>query len=109
MKTLIASSVALFLLVFVGAPASADMAEKTRNTGINTAVGVVDCPKAWWDEASRGGVRSVIGTLVTGPLMCGTNLAVRYLGVAADILTLPWGDNVVKPNALDKHPPVRLP
>lgn len=109
MKEGIVAFVLLTLIVVVAGPASAEIAEKAKNTGINAALGVVECPKAWWDEASRGGVRSVVGTLVTGPVMCGTNVAVRYLGVAADLLTLPWGDNVVKPNALDKNPPVRLP
>jgi len=41
--------------------------------------------------------------------VCGTNVAVRYLGVAADLVTLPWNGNLVKPNALDKKPPLRLP
>jgi hypothetical protein len=83
--------------------------EKAKNTGINAAAGVVECPKAWWDEASRPGARGVLGAVVTGPVMCGANVAVRYVGVAADLLTLPWGDNLVRPNALDKKPPVRLP
>ena len=89
--------------------AEADMATKAKNTGVNAALGVVDCPKAWHDEATRGGARGLLGVVITGPIMCGTNVAVRYLGVAADLATLPWGDNVIKPNALDRKPPVRLP
>lgn len=107
MKRLLVTVTALALLS--AAPAGADIVEKAENTAINAAVGVVECPKAWWDEASRGGVRSFVGALVTGPVMCGANLAVRYIGVAADIVTLPWGDNLVKPNALDKASPLRLP
>jgi hypothetical protein len=87
----------------------ADIEEKAKNTGINAAVGVIDCPKAWYEEASRPGARGVLGVVITGPVMCGANVAVRYLGVAADLLTLPWGDNVIKPNALDRKPPLRLP
>ena len=99
-----------FAFVVLGpAAVYADIEQKAKNTGINAAVGVVDCPKAWHDEASRPGARGVLGVVITGPVMCGTNVAVRYLGVAADLLTLPWGDNVIKPNALDKKPPVRLP
>jgi len=89
--------------------ASADIVDKAKNTGINAGLGVVECPKAWWDEASRGGVRGVIGAVATGPVMCGANVALRYFGVAADLVTLPWGDNLIKPNALDHKPPLRLP
>jgi hypothetical protein len=107
-----ASTVFVVLLVFAAlaaAPAVAEIKEKAKETGINAALGVVECPKAWWDEASRGGARGILGAVVTGPVMCGTNVAVRYLGVAADLLTLPWGDNLIKPGALDKKPPLRLP
>jgi hypothetical protein len=83
--------------------------QKAKNTAVNAAFGVIDCPKAWRDEASRKGARGVVGVLITGPVMCGTNVAVRYMGVAADLLTLPWGDNVVKPTALDHRAPLRLP
>ena len=107
MKTLIAA--ALVMVALVPATVHADMQEKAKNTAINAALGGIDCPKAWWDEVSRGGVRGVFGAVITGPVMCATNLAVRYLGVGADLATLPWGDNVVKPNALDSKPPVRLP
>jgi len=41
--------------------------------------------------------------------VCGTNVAVRYLGVAADLVTLPWNGNLAKLNALDKKFPLRLP
>ena len=89
--------------------ASADVVDKAKNTGINAGLGIVECPKAWWDEASRGGVRSVVGAVATGPVMCGANVLVRYFGVVADLVTLPWGDNLIKPNALDHRPPLRLP
>ncbi len=101
--------IACGLLMAGASTASARIEEKAKNTGINAALGVVDCPKAWWDEASRSGARGVVGAVVTGPVMCGVNVAARYIGVAADLLTLPWGDNIVKPGALDKRPPVRLP
>jgi hypothetical protein len=103
------TAVGLAVFVLVPATGHAGIEKKAKNTGINAALGVVDCPKAWHDEASRGGARGVLGAIITGPVMCGTNVAVRYLGVAADLVTLPWGDNVVKPNALDRKPPVRLP
>ena len=109
MRTSAAFVVALVLSALAAGPAVAEIREKAKETGINAAVGVVECPKAWWDEASRGGARGIIGAVLTGPVMCGTNVVVRYLGVAADLLTLPWGDNLVKPNALDKKPPLRLP
>jgi hypothetical protein len=109
MKTLTVMLIASALVMGAVAGASAEIETKAKNTGINAALGVVDCPKAWWDEASRGGGRGIVGAVVTGPVMCGVNVAVRYLGVAADLVTLPWGDNVVKPGALDKKPPVRLP
>jgi len=105
----IASSLVVAALCLTATTASADIVEKAKNTGINAGLGVVECPKAWWDEASREGIRGVIGAVVSGPVMCGANLAVRYLGVAVDIITLPWGDNVIKPNALDSKPPLRLP
>jgi len=103
-----------------GAPASADtganantgdrMRTKTLNTGANTLFGWVDCPKAMADEFSKANERLYVGVLVTAPLMCGVNTAVRYLGVAADIMTLPWGDNLVQPGVLQKpNPPVTLP
>jgi hypothetical protein len=99
----------LGILGVLAGPAGAELEEKAKNTGINAAVGLVECPKAWWDEASKKGARGVLGAVITGPVMCGANVAVRYLGVAADLLTLPWGDNIVKPNALDKKPPFTLP
>lgn len=107
MRTAIALVTAALCLT--ATTASADIADKAKNTGINAGLGVVECPKAWWDEASRGGVRGVIGVVATGPVMCGANIALRYFGVAADIITLPWGDNLIKPNALDPKPPLRLP
>jgi hypothetical protein len=103
-KALVAAGVGL--VVLLPATVSADIGKKAKNTGINAALGVVECPKAWLDEAAR---RKLLGAVVTGPVMCGTNVAVRYLGVAADLVTLPWGDNVIKPNALDAKSPVRLP
>jgi hypothetical protein len=110
MKSLeMSMGVALVLVAVAAGVVHADIAEKAKNTGINAAVGVVDCPKAWRDEATRPGARGVLGVVITGPVMCGTNVAVRYLGVAADLLTLPWGSNVITPNALDPKPPVRLP
>lgn len=97
------------LLATAGLAQAGDAADKVGNTVINAAVGYIDCPKAWLDEVSRGGERTVVGFFVTGPIMCGANVGLRYLGVAADLLTLPWGDNFVTPNALDKKPPLRLP
>lgn len=109
MNRIAAASGVLALIGCLATPVAAGMAEKAKNTGINAGFGVAECPKAWMDEASRDGARGIVGMIVTGPLMCGTNVAVRYLGVAADLVTLPWGDNVVKPNVFDKKPPLRLP
>lgn len=109
MKKLFVTVVALTVGLLAFTPAHAGMGEKTGNTIVNATLGAAECPKAWADEVSRGGERSVIGFFITGPLMCGTNVAVRYLGVAADLLTLPVGDNVIQPNVLDPKPPVRLP
>ena len=97
------------LLATAGLAQAGEGTDKVGNTIINAATGYLDCPKAWVDEVSRGGERSVVGFFLTGPIMCGANVGVRYIGVAADLLTLPWGDNFVKPNALDAKPPLRLP
>ena len=109
MKKLLNSIVGMVLLLATAGLAHAGAADKLGNTVINAGIGYVDCPKAWVDEVSRGGERGVVGFFVTGPIMCGVNVGARYLGVAADLLTLPWGDNVITPNALDPKPPVRLP
>jgi len=92
--------IALFVLAGSVLPAAAnDFAAKATNTGINLVVGWVDCPKAWVNEASQGNVpRRVVGAVVTGPAMCGVNTAVRYIGVGVDILTLPFGGNLLKPS-----------
>jgi len=108
MKTITTALVAM-LTVCLFTPAWAGIETKAKNTAINAGAGVIECPKAWIDEASRGGARGAVGAVLTGPIMCGTNVAVRYLGVAADLATLPWNGNLVKPNALSKKPPVRLP
>ena len=97
------------LLATAGLVQAGEGTDKVGNTIINAATGYLECPKAWVDEVSRGGERSVVGFFVTGPIMCGANVGVRYFGVAVDLLTLPWGDNLVKPNALDPKPPLRLP
>lgn len=110
MNRFVVTVVVLAALALGGAPpAGAEIVDKAKNTGINAALGVVECPKAWWDEASREGLRGIAGAVATGPLMCGANVLVRYLGVVGDLLTLPWGDNLVQPNALEKQPPLRLP
>ncbi len=110
MKKILGSIVGLVLLLATASLAQAgEASDKVGNTIINATIGYVDCPKAWLDEASRGRERSVVGFFVTGPIMCGANVGVRYLGVAADLVTLPWGDNLVTPNALDAKPPLRLP
>ena len=109
MKRLLGSIVGLALVLTTAGLAQAGEANKVSNTLINATVGYVECPKAWADEVSRGGERGVAGLFVTGPIMCGANVGVRYLGVAVDLLTLPFGDNLIKPNALDAKPPLRLP
>ncbi len=110
MKRFWGSIIGVVLVLSTGALAQAGEApNKVGNTIINATLGYVDCPKAWADEVSRGGERGVVGFFVTGPIMCGVNVGARYLGVAADLLTLPWGANVITPNALDSKPPVRLP
>ncbi len=76
------------VLATAGLVQAGDAPDKVGNTIINATVGYVDCPKAWLDEVSRGRERSVVGFFITGPIMCGANVGVRYLGVAADLLTL---------------------
>lgn len=109
MKRFWGSILGVALVLTTAGLAPAGQADKAGNTIINAAVGYVECPKAWADELSRGGERGVAGLFVTGPIMCGANVGVRYLGVAVDLLTLPFGDNLVRPNALDAKPPLRLP
>lgn len=74
---------------------------KTLNTGANALVGWADCGKGIADEVRRARERFWVGIAITAPVSCAGNLIVRYLGVVADLATLPWGDNIVKPSALD--------
>lgn len=92
-------------LPFVPA-AQADMVSKAQNTVINGTLGWLECPKAVWSEAMMPEKRSYVGVVVTAPALCAINTGIRYLGVAGDILTLPWGGNLVSPNVLDRRSPV---
>ena len=103
---LVLVTVALSPLPFAATPADADMGTKALNTGINAALGWLECPKALWNEARAADKRFYVGVVVTGPALCGVNTGVRYGGVAGDIVTFPWGDNLVKPNVLDLKGPV---
>ena len=105
-------TVALLAVPFVVSPAVADPGEKVTNTVSNAVFGWVNCPKAYVDEVGKGAknpVRGIFGALITGPIMCGVNVAATYLGVAADVVTLPWDGNVLPPAALASgKPPLTL-
>src|SRR3989344_9660364 len=92
-------------LPFVVTPAAADVVTKAQNTVVNTALGWLECPKAAWHEVGKAPKRYYVGVAVTAPALCGINVGVRYLGVAGDILTLPWGGNLVSPNVLHRDSP----
>lgn len=101
----------LSLVVAALAPpaARADMLNKSGNAVVNAALGWIDCPKAIADELGKARSRWYVGALVTAPTMCAANAGYRYIGVVADVLTLPWDGNLVQPGALSKQPPLRLP
>jgi|SRR3989338_715482 len=83
---------ALLATTFGSASAYADTGTKAVDIAANTLVGWTECGKAAADEVKKASDRAYIGVLVTAPVMCGVNVAVRYLGVVADILTLPFSD-----------------
>ena len=118
MKRLAVMIVALSLLAFLAflpsPPAQAELAKAGTgavNTVVNTAFGWVECPKALWDEATKAPSRGYVGVLLTGPVMCGFNFGVRYLGNAVDWikLSVSWLDgleeNVVNPAVYEKLEP----
>lgn len=111
MRKLILLLAVLSLVVMALAPkaARADMIDKSGNAVVNAALGWMDCPKAIADEFGKARSRWYVGALVTAPTMCAANAGYRYIGVVADVLTLPWDGNIVQPGALSKHPPLRLP
>lgn len=99
-------------VVAVPFEAAADPGTKAANTLSNAALGWTNCPKAWVDEVGKGAknpLRGVLGALVTGPVMCGVNVGATYLGVAADVVSIPWGDNALPPAAhASVKPPLTL-
>ena len=111
-KLLIAFALAVALFVAVPFEAAADPGTKAANTLSNAALGWTNCPKAWADEVGKGAknpVRGIFGALVTGPIMCGLNVGATYLGVAADVVTIPWDGNVLPPAAhASVKPPLTL-
>lgn len=117
MKRLLSALAALFVVVAVTlSPAQADVLTKAVNTASNTAFGWLDCPKAIADETAKAASRLYVGVLVTAPVMCGTNVAVRYTGVAMDWATLLFSwvpgldKNVVTPAVHESTaPPIKLP
>lgn len=113
-KLLVALVLAVAVLAVAAVPfeAAADPGTKAVNTLSNAALGWTNCPKAYADEVSKGAknpVRGIFGALVTGPIMCGLNVGATYLGVAADVVTIPWGGNVLPPAAhASVKPPLTL-
>ena len=111
-KLLIAFALAVALFAAVPFEAAADPGTKAANTLSNAALGWTNCPKAWADEVGKGAknpVRGIFGALVTGPIMCGLNVGATYLGVAADVVTLPWDGNVLPTAAhASVKPPLTL-
>lgn len=101
------------LTIAVASPpsVSADWEEKAGNTISNTIFGWTNCPKAWADEIGKfkdGFWRGLAGTLITGPLLCGANVAATYVAVPVDAATIPWGKNVLPPAAHEAKPPLRF-
>ena len=93
-------------------PASADAGQKAVNTGSNFLLGWVDCPKAYADEVNQQEWwRVALGLFITGPIMCGVNVGARYATSPVDLLTIPFGDNLLTPGSVIEGdtPPIRLP
>lgn len=98
--------VAVGILATPGPAKAADTGQAASNWLGNTLFGWTDCFKGISDEASKRGV----GAVVTGPISCGTNVAVRYTGNAADVVAIPAsGKNTVKPAVgVSSGPPVQF-
>jgi len=107
----VALVLAVALVFAAPLPASADASGKAVNTLSNVVLGWTNCPKAWVDEGMKWSnpVRGMVGVLVSGPIMCVLNVGATYLGVAADVVTLPWDGNVLPPAAhASVKPPLTL-
>ncbi len=111
MPKLFAVVLAVVVLAAVPFEAAADPGTKAANTLSNVLFGWTNCPKAVADEVGKGEknpARGILGVF-TGAFMCGANVAATYAAVGIDILTLPWGDNVLPPAALASgKPPLTL-
>ncbi len=110
---LMAAAAALALLAsaaFTPVPAKADWLDASKNWLGNVVFGWTDCFKGAVDEIGKAKSRAYVGVLVTAPISCGTNVAVRYVGNAADIVSIPVaGKNVVNPATLGSwDPPVKF-
>lgn len=103
-----AAIAAVLLALSLPGPARADGLTATKNWFGNVLFGWTDCVKGAADEVGKYASRAYVGVLVTAPVSCGTNVAVRYTGNAADVVTIPFtGENVVNPPVLDSwRPPV---
>jgi hypothetical protein len=107
--TMAAVAGALIALSTAPPPAQADPLAKTGAMLVNAAFGWLDCFKAIGDEGSKAASRWYVGTLVTAPLMCGTNVAVRYVGVGVDAVTIPWNGTIIEPDIFaGSSPPITL-
>lgn len=115
----------LLLAFFTGAllataisttPVSAGTAEnigvKFLNTVANTAFGWTDCGKGIADEVQKAPKRFYVFTLITAPLSCGVNVAVRYGTTAVDWATMPFSpapgldQNLLKPAIYESWQPL---
>lgn len=109
---LLVLSVVLSLIALPAAPAFADAGAKALNTASNTLFGWTNCLKAMGHEVAKGQrnfLRGVAGAVVTGPIMCGVNVAATYATVPIDAVTIPWGKNILPPAAHQSaDPPIKL-
>jgi hypothetical protein len=92
------------------APAHADGLDASKHWVGNVLFGWADCGKGAADEVGKAQHRAYVGVLVTAPLSCGVNVATRYVGNVADLVSIPVsGTNVVNPPTLSSWtPPVRF-
>ncbi len=111
LKQMLAQSIIAISFSTLPMMAQADTLGAAGNWVGNMLFGWTDCFKGAANEVGKAADRGYIGVLVTAPLSCGANVAVRYGGNVADVIVIPAsGKNVVNPATLESwSPPVIFP